>query len=143
MLVDMSKILSTDYSGWLRVDAGNAEQIDVIDNLESDRTDAALSAKQGKAIKGMLDGKADLDEAGKILATQLPDYILGQVMFGGTVAYSNVDSQWKITPTQSFKDRFNTADEFIDSMPAADYEGVYFIAQSSGSVFSLGINVGD
>lgn len=56
MLVDTDKILSTDYSGWLRVDAGNAEQIDVIDNLESDRTDAALSAKQGKVLMGEIDG---------------------------------------------------------------------------------------
>lgn len=56
MLVDTAKILSTDYSGWLRVDAGNAEQVDVIDNLESDRTDAALSAKQGKVLMGEIDG---------------------------------------------------------------------------------------
>ena len=50
MLTDITKVLSSDYSGWLRVDAGNAEQVDVIDNLESDRTDAALSAKQGKQL---------------------------------------------------------------------------------------------
>lgn len=56
MLVDYDKILSSDYSGWLRVDAGNAEQVEVIDNLESDRTDAALSAKQGKVLMGEIDG---------------------------------------------------------------------------------------
>ena len=50
MLTDITNVLSSDYSGWLRVDAGNAEQVDVIDNLESDRTDAALSAKQGKQL---------------------------------------------------------------------------------------------
>lgn len=50
MLVDMDKILSTDYSGWLRVDAGNAEQVEVVDNLESDASDKALSAKQGKVL---------------------------------------------------------------------------------------------
>lgn len=50
MLTDITKVLSSDYSGWLRVDAGNAEQVDIIDNLESDRTDAALSAKQGKQL---------------------------------------------------------------------------------------------
>ena len=95
------------------------------------------------ALNTALAGKANLDALGKILASELPDYILGQVMFGGTVAYSDVDSQWKITPSQSFKDKFNTADDFISSMSAADYEGVYFIAQSSGSVLSLDINVGD
>lgn len=56
MLVDYDKILSTDYSGWLRVDAGNAEQVEVIDNLTSDSTTAALSAKQGKVLMGEIDG---------------------------------------------------------------------------------------
>lgn len=50
MLTDLSKALSSDYSGWLRVDAGNAEQVEVVDNLESDASDKALSAKQGKVL---------------------------------------------------------------------------------------------
>lgn len=54
MLVDTSKILYTDYSGWLRVDAGNAEQVEVVDNLTSDATDKALSAKQGKVLLGKI-----------------------------------------------------------------------------------------
>ena len=56
MLVDADKILSTDYSGWLRVDAGNAEQVEVVDNLESDASDKALSAKQGKVLMGEVSG---------------------------------------------------------------------------------------
>lgn len=56
MLVDTSKILSTDYTGWLRVDAGNAEQVEVVDNLTSDATDKALSAKQGKVLIGEING---------------------------------------------------------------------------------------
>lgn len=56
MLTDTSKILSSDYSGWLRVDAGNAEQVEVVDNLTSDDTNKALSAKQGKVLMGEIDG---------------------------------------------------------------------------------------
>lgn len=56
MLIDTAKILSTDYSGWLRVDAGNAEQVEVVDNLTSDSSVAALSAKQGKVLMGEIDG---------------------------------------------------------------------------------------
>lgn len=56
MLTDMSKITAEDYSGWLRVDAGNAEQVEVVDNLTSDATDKALSAKQGKVLMGEIDG---------------------------------------------------------------------------------------
>lgn len=56
MLTDTSKILSADYSGWLRVDAGNAEQVEVVDNLTSDDTNKALSAKQGKVLMGEISG---------------------------------------------------------------------------------------
>lgn len=56
MLVDYAKILATDYSGWLRIDAGNVEQVEVVDNLTSDATDKALSAKQGKVLMGEIDG---------------------------------------------------------------------------------------
>lgn len=56
MLTDTSKILSSDYSGWLRVDAGNVEQVEVVDNLTSDDTNKALSAKQGKVLMGEIDG---------------------------------------------------------------------------------------
>lgn len=59
MLTDMSKITASDYSGWLRVDAGNAEQVEVVDNLTSDATDKALSAKQGKVLMGEISGIKD------------------------------------------------------------------------------------
>lgn len=56
MLVDTAKILSTDYTGWLRVDAGNIEQVEVIDNLTSEDSNKALSAKQGKVLMGEITG---------------------------------------------------------------------------------------
>ena len=54
MLVDRSKY--AEEAGWLRVDAGNAEQVEVVDNLTSDDADKALSAKQGKVLMGEIDG---------------------------------------------------------------------------------------
>lgn len=56
MLIDTDKILSTDYSGWKRVDAGDTQLIEVVDNLTSDDADKALSAKQGKVLMGEIDG---------------------------------------------------------------------------------------
>lgn len=56
MLIDIDKALDADYSGWLRVDAGNAEQVEVVDNLESDSSVAALSAKQGKVLMSEIVG---------------------------------------------------------------------------------------
>lgn len=52
MLVDKKKALSEDYSGWLRKDGSASAQVEIIDNLTSDNTDKALSAKQGKVLMG-------------------------------------------------------------------------------------------
>lgn len=56
MLIDTDKILYTDYSGWKRVDAGDTQLIEVVDNLTSDDADKALSAKQGKVLMGEING---------------------------------------------------------------------------------------
>lgn len=50
MLVDITKVTEADYSGWVRIDAGAAAQVEIVDNLDSDAADKALSAKQGKAL---------------------------------------------------------------------------------------------
>ena len=50
MLVDSSKILEADYSGWKRMDASAAAVVEVVDNLLSESPSAALSAKQGKVL---------------------------------------------------------------------------------------------
>lgn len=81
-----------------------------------------------------LAGKADL-ENGKILASQLPDYILGQVMFGGVITYgSNTTST--IEFSQSFIDKYNPTGldgsvGVLSSPEASQYEGVYFILQGT------------
>ena len=56
MLVDTDKILSADYSGWKRVDAGETQLIEVVDNLTTEDATKALSAKQGKVLMGEIDG---------------------------------------------------------------------------------------
>lgn len=95
MLIDTSKILATDYSGWFRVDAGNAEQVPVVDNLTSDSTTSALSAKQGKVLMGEIDGvKAKLVniytyKGSKDKYTDLPtDAVAGDV-WNVSEAYNN------------------------------------------------------
>lgn len=52
MLVSLENILAADYSGWKRVDAGAVTPVEIVDNLTSDDTDKALSAKQGKVLMG-------------------------------------------------------------------------------------------
>lgn len=55
ILKDVSKITSSDYSGWTRVD-GRGSKVAVIDNLTSSSTTAALSAAQGKALNDRISG---------------------------------------------------------------------------------------
>lgn len=107
MLVDASKILEADYSGWERKDASAAEVIEVIDNLLSENTNAALSAKQGKVLDDKITAlsnkltaifkfkgsKANLDE---IQAVESPE--TGDVYHnsdnGGEYVYDG--TQWEL-----------------------------------------------
>lgn len=58
ILKDTSKITSGDYSGWQRVDVGGQTVIQIINDLTTGGTDKALSAEQGKVLKGLIDGVA-------------------------------------------------------------------------------------
>lgn len=55
ILKDVSKITSSDYSGWTRVD-GEGSKVTVIDNLTSSSTTAALSARAGKDLNDRISG---------------------------------------------------------------------------------------
>ena len=50
MLVDKTKVTETDYSGWKQLDVSAAQTVEIIDNLTSQSTTAALSANQGKVL---------------------------------------------------------------------------------------------
>ena len=52
MLQDVDNALSADYSGWKEIGTGGAT--DIINDLDSDRTDAALSALQGKILNAKI-----------------------------------------------------------------------------------------
>lgn len=85
ILKDVSKITSGDYSGWQRVDVGGQTIIQIVNDLTTGGADKALSAEQGKALKGLIDainnkigqpsGIASLGEDGKVPSTQLPSYV--------------------------------------------------------------------
>lgn len=87
MLVDLSKILNTDYSGWLRMDTK------VVDDLTSTDTDKALSANQGRLLNEAL------EEAKKALTTIYN--------FKGSCNYANLP-----TSGNSVGDVYNILDTF-------------------------------
>lgn len=66
ILKDVSKITSSDYSGWTRVD-GRGSKVTVIDNLTSSSTTAALSAAQGKALNNRI---SDLGNVYRVKGTK-------------------------------------------------------------------------
>ena len=74
------------------------------------------------------DGTNQLIVSNKINDVYLPDYLLGQLLYGGTVNSSSV-----ATVTQAFKSRFGVAEATVTlaSGNAATYEGAYFIADDS------------
>lgn len=54
MLIDKTKVLKADYSGWKQLDVSAAQTVEIIDNLTSQSTTAALSANQGRILDGKI-----------------------------------------------------------------------------------------
>lgn len=56
VLKDPAQITSAGYKGWKRIDVGDAQSvISVVNNLTTGGTNKALSAEQGKILKGYID----------------------------------------------------------------------------------------
>lgn len=94
--------------------------------------DEAIQASKDY-VDPLLANKADL-ENGKIPAGQLPDYILGQMLFGGTIE-SGTATQMTVTPTANLLDKIGKTDGdltngqlTIINTTYETYEGVYFIS---------------
>ena len=125
-----------------------------IGNLEDGKQDkiadlAAIieGAEAGTAaLQGLL-GKADLDN-GKILTSQLPDFILGQVLFGGIVESGN-PSYIDVSTSADFNAKYSYGSESggdfkrISSSDYSLYNGVYFICNADGFFVGNGVNKGD
>lgn len=100
---------------------------------ENDNTADTIRGAKDYADK-VAESKADL-ENGKIIATQLPDYILGQMLFGGTLD-GGTTSQMTVTPTANLLDKIgkteadlNTEGKLVITNTSFEtYEGVYFIS---------------
>ena len=72
-----------------------------------------------------------LDENNKILTGKLPDFIFGQLLFGGLIKMVGTATSGKVKTSAAFKSRFNLNYDTIDitSGQAATYGNVYFIVQ--------------
>lgn len=104
--------------------------------------------------KGKASGVASLDANSKIITSQLPDYLLGQVMYGGNAtkddsgtvgAYVSASLKEKLGITEGF---IPLSEEATGGTAAGTYgyeqlEGVYFICQNLMSFSGIDFEVGD
>lgn len=118
-------------------------------NTGTDTTKVITPATLGK---GKASGVASLDANSKIITSQLPDYLLGQVMYGGNA--STVATTTIISPSDSLKAKKNitaTSISIVNSATSAaantygwqDLEGVYFICQANGTFAEISFETGD
>ena len=118
-------------------------------NTGTDTTKVITPATLGK---GKTSGVASLDANGKVIASQLPDYLLGQVMYGGNA--STVATTTTVSPSDSLKAKKNitaTSISIVNSATSAaantygwqDLEGVYFICQANGTFAEISFETGD
>lgn len=100
------------------------------------------------SARGAANGVASLDSNKKILLSELPDIVLGQVMYGGTIAGTTA------TITLALKNKLGITSNTItivnsenDTSTAYGYktlEGVYFISTSSTTLWTgLTVVTGD
>lgn len=110
-------------------------------NTGTDTTRVVTAATLGK---GKANGVASLDENSKIISSQLPDYLLGQVMYGGNAIA--IGGNADIAVSSSLKAKKGITADVITIHPTASepgggtnygyaqLEGVYFIAQVTGTL---------
>lgn len=62
MLTDITKALETDYSGWLKISGsgGGTGSVDIVDNLTTDASNKALSARQGKVLNDKINSLSSI-----------------------------------------------------------------------------------
>ena len=115
-------------------------------------TDAKKVITPATLRKGKASGVASLDANSKIITSQLPDYLLGQVMYGGNA--SEVATTTTISPSDSLKTKKNITTTSIsiknsetstdpNTYGYKDMEGVYFICQKKGTFAETSFEKGD
>ena len=138
------------------VRSASATQTGVVQLATQDEVNTGTDTKKvitpATLGKGKASGVASLDANSKIITSQLPDYLLGQVMYGGNA--STVATTTIISPSDSLKTKKNITTTSISIENSAtstkdntygykDMEGVYFICQASGTFAGNSFETGD
>ena len=107
-------------------------------------TDAYTQTQVNSALALKVDTSPDganaLLENNKITNTYLPDFVLGQLVYGGTVDASGVAT---LTDNAKSKLGVSTATVTLTTSDYATYQGLYFIASAGGTIVGVSMLVGD
>ena len=131
-----------------------ASELNVLDGITASTTELNYTDGVTSSIQTQLDSKLAkkpdgtndiVDSNNKITTTYLPDFILGQVLYGGNVTTGAV-----ATLSTSAKAKLGTTDNSItltnDTTAITGYEaneGIYYIASADFTFASLSIVTGD
>lgn len=95
---------------------------------------------------GVASGVATLDTGGKVAVAQLPDYILGQLLWGGSFNATSAVA----TLSTNAKSKLNVTTDTItltnDNTAITGYvanEGIYYVTQTAGTFAGITFSVGD
>lgn len=107
-----------------KTDVGLANVDNTADSAKpiSSAQQTALNLKEDKANKGVANGYASLDANAKILLSQIPDSVLGQVEYMGTWNASTNSPTLAATPVE---------------------KGIFYVVNTAGTQFSTTFAVGD
>lgn len=135
ILVDAANYQSDSSWKELASDVKGAS-IDIEDNLYSTRTDAALSANQGRVLDEKITSLEDkIFDGEKIDTSLLPEFNTG-LFYGGTI-----NSSGYCTLTKALKEKLGFAedipDKYIGSLNVSECADVYFIASEAGGQISI------
>ena len=115
-------------------------------------TDTTKVVTPATLLKGKANGVASLDTNGKVISSQLPDYILGQMLWGGNA--TTVSTSATISISGQLKSKLgitadtitivnNATSSATNTYGYGQLEGAYFICQTNGTFAGISYLVGD
>lgn len=135
---------------------------DVKNNLTSTDINKPLSANQGKVLKGLIDainsdlsgnyltkkpdGTNDIVSNGKVSTIYLPDFLLGQLLFGGTFNATSAVATLTTNAKSKLGINYNSiilTNDASDIYGYASNEGTFFVVEASGTFAGIEFSTGD
>jgi len=123
--------ITTENNAFFRTSTDDGETWSPAIRYISDVDQVKLDLKENKSNKGIAGGYASLDDGGKIPTSQLHDFILGQMLYGGVFNPNTFTAE--LTQNAMSRLEIQQTSTVLPDDPDTVFEGIYFIAGNSGS----------